>query len=229
MTNPFVKAWKDFAAIPGDGLARRALYAAVIAAGVTMTGFGSIFMQRTGAIPYGLLPDVRPVLFLGSGFLFGLYASGGGAHRRAMALWGVIGYVIAFHLEEATVHWIGPFPGSITGTRVGILGTSGSLLALLGVLLQHVEVESLRLTEDVEKRGATREDARAMGSALRAAGTRRLLALAAGVAGLGALVMALSPVFGESTRGGPGVLLIGGGLLLVVALMLSRWVPRRSA
>ncbi|MFA5860715.1 MAG: hypothetical protein WDA16_03380 [Candidatus Thermoplasmatota archaeon] len=226
MTNQFVKAWNDFASIPSDSLARRALYAVLIAAGVTMTGFGSIFMQRTGPIPYGILPDVRPFFFLGSGFLFGLYASGGKANRRALALWGVIGYVIAFHLEEATVHWIGPFPGSITGSRVGILGTSGSLIALLGVLLMHVEVESIKLSGDLASRGATHVDAQATGARLRAAGTRRLLALTAGVAGLGAFLMAVSPIFGETTQGGAWVLIIGAALLLALALLLSRWVPK---
>ena len=140
--------WSDLREIPPGSFSRRAMYSALLAAGVTMTAFGSIFLQKTGPIPLKFFPDIRPVALLGSGLLLGLYASGGGARRRAMALSGVFAYVVGFHLEEATVHWIGPLPGSITGSRVGILGTAGSLLAIAAVLLLHVEVESQRLMLD---------------------------------------------------------------------------------
>jgi hypothetical protein len=226
--SPLARWASELAAIPPESYARRALYGALLAVGVAMTGFGSIFMRRTGPIPYGVLPDLRPVLFLGSGLGLALYASGGGAARRAVALWGVVGYVVAFHLEEATVHWIGPFPGSITGTPVGLLGTGGSILALLGVLLMHVEVESLRLAKDLEERGAARAEARATAARLREAGVRRCLAVAATAAGFGALALAVAPVFGNNAAGGAWVLVPGAALLFVLAVALARGVPRRG-
>src|SRR5439155_22731221 len=158
--------WSDLKEIPPASFTRRLLSGALLAAGVTMTAFGSIFIQQTGPIPLKVFPDIRPVLFIGSGLLLGLYASGGGARRRAMALSGVFAYVVGFHLEEATVHWIGPLPGSITGSRVGILGTAGSLLAIAAVLLLHVEVESQRLMLAVRARGASAEGGHALASGL---------------------------------------------------------------
>jgi hypothetical protein len=194
-----------------------------------MTAFGSIFLERTGPIPLKFFPDIRPVALFGSGLLMGLYASGGGARRRAMALSGVFAYIVGFHLEEATVHWIGPIPGSITGSRVGLLGTGGSLLAIGAVLLLHVEVESQRLMLDLRARGASQEGALALSSGLAGEGTRQVLAVAAGVAGLAALVLALSPLFGESASGGAWVLLVGGVLLLALAVVLGRFVKRGIA
>lgn len=224
-----MKWWDDFQAIPSASLGRRVLYALLIGVGVTMTMMGSIFYKNTGPIPYSFIPDVRVAGAFLTGFLAGLYAAGGGASRRGTALWSVVGFVIAFHLEEATVHWIGPLPGSITGTPVGILGTLGSLLALVAVLLLHVECEAHRLARDVEKRGVPQGEARDLSSRLASMGAGRVLSVAAGVAGLGALVLAVSPIFGTEAPGGQLALIPGGLLLLVVAVALSRWVPKGSA
>lgn len=224
--------WSDLRSIPASSFGRRFLYTALLAAGITMTGFGSIFIQRTGPIPFKFIPDLRVFVLVGSGLMLGLYASGGGARRRAMALSGVFAYVVGFHLEEATVHWIGPLPGSITGSRVGILGTSGSLLAIAAVLLLHVEVESQRLMLDARARGASVEGARGLAAGLAGEGARQVLAVTAGVAGLAALVMAASPLFGENASGGPWTLVVGGvlllGLALVLKLFVRRGVPARS-
>ena len=223
-----MKWWDDLLAIPSASLARRLGYSALMGVGVTMTLMGSIFYKNTGPIPYSFIPDVRVAAAVLTGLGTGAYAAGGGAHRRGMALWSVVGFVVAFHLEEATVHWIGPLPGSITGTPVGIVGTLGSLLALVAVLLLHVEVEAHRLARDLETRGASQAEARALGSRLRMAGAGRVLSVAAGVAGLGALVVAVSPIFGTDAPGGQFALIPGGILLLVVALVVGRWVPKAA-
>jgi hypothetical protein len=223
-----VKWLDDLEALPPGTLARRAGLAALLAIGVTMTAMGSMFWSLTGPIPLKLIPDLRPLLTLGSGLFLGLYAAGGGAHRRKFALWGVIGYLIAFHLEEATVHWIGPFPGSITGTRVGILGTLGSLTALAAVLLMHVEVEHARLARDLRERGADGGDARAAAGALRGVGTTRILGIAAGTAAIGALVRIGEAIFGNDAAGGVYALFLGAALLLGLSFVLLRFVPKRA-
>lgn len=217
----------DLDALPPGTLTRRALLAFALAIGVTMTAMGSMFWSLTGPIPLKLIPDLRPLVTMGSGLFLGVYAAAGGAHRRKVALWGVVGYVIGFHLEEATVHWIGPFPGSITGTRVGILGTLGSLVALAAVLLMHVEVEHARTERDLVKRGADAAGAREATSALRSMGTTRVLGLAAGVAGIGALVRAGEAVIGNDASGGVYILFLGAAMLLALALVLVRFVPKR--
>lgn len=221
-----MKWWDDLQAIPSGSMGRRVLYAFLVGVGVTMTLMGSIFYRNTGPIPYSFIPDVRVAATFLTGFLAGLYAAGGGASRRGTALWTVVGFVVAFHLEEATVHWIGPLPGSITGTPVGIVGTLGSLLALVAVLLLHVECEAHRLARDVEKRGVPEAEARALTTRLASMGVGRVLSVSAGVAGLGALVLAVSPIFGTDAPGGAFALIPGGLLLLGVAVALSRWVPR---
>ena len=103
-----------------------------------------------------------------------------------------------------------------------------ALLAIGAVLLLHVEVESQRLMLDARARGASREGALALASGLASEGARQVLALAAGVAGLAALVLAASPVFGERASGGAWVLLVGGVLLLALALVLKRFARRGS-
>lgn len=212
-------AWRT---TPSDSVGRRLLLAFLVAVGVTMTAFGSIFVANTPAIPYGIVPDLRFAILLSTGFFLGLHAAGGNARRRSLALWSVLGFVIAFHLEEATVHWIGPYPGSITGARVGLLGTAGSVLALLALLLMHVEVESVHLRDDLVRRGAKEASADAVAAGLRRAGQRRALALGAGVAGLGLLVAGAEQAFGNEAAGGDHVLLLGGAILVVLAFFLLR-------
>lgn len=216
----------DLLAIEPASWARRLLYSLLIGVGLTLTMMGSMFYKLSGPIPYGPIPDLRFVLALGTGLATGLWASGGGAHRRSPALWTVVGVVIAFHLEEATVHWIGPIPGSITGTPVGLVGTLGSLLAVVAVLLLHVEVESGRLARDLVKRGAPEEEARAVAARLANAGATRIVSIALGVIGLGAIVLAVSPIFGTETPGGAAALLPGGALLLALAWAASRVTPK---
>lgn len=218
----------DLEALPPGTLARRALLATALAFGVLFTAMGSMFWSAIGPIPFRIVPDVRPLLLLGSGMFLGTYAAGGGAVRRKFALWGVIGYVLGFHLEEATVHWIGPFPGSITGTRIGILGTLGSLLALGAVLLMHVEVEHARLERELVVRGAEANDARSATSALRRVGTSRILGIAAGVAAIGIVVRAGEAILGNTAQGGVYILFIGAAVLTGLAVFLVRAVPKRS-
>lgn len=218
----------DLEALPPGTLARRAGLAFLLGIGITMTAAGSMFWSAIGPIPLRVIPDIRPLVTMGSGLFLGLYAAGGGASRRKLALWGVIGYVIGFHLEEATVHWIGPFPGSITGTRVGILGTLGSLLALACVLLMHVEVEHAKLGRDLASRGATPADASGATDALRRLGATRVMGVTAGVAGIGALVRVGEAIFGNDAGGGTYVLFIGAALLIGLGVVLARIVPKRA-
>lgn len=225
MANPFADAWRDLRDMPPASLWRRVGLAALLTTGITMTAMGSIFLRNSGPIPFKWIPDLRVFALVVSGMTMGLWASGGGARRRAIALWGVVGYVVAFHLEEALVHWIGPFPGSITGTPVGLVGTSGSILALVAVLLMHVEVESTRLGRDLARRGASETDARVVAARLASLGARRIASVALGVAGLGALVVALVPAFGYDASGGPWVLPLGGVILLGLAVAVAKLVP----
>lgn len=214
---------------PAESVARRLLYSAMLAAGLLLTVLGSIFYQRFPPIPLKLIPDLRVFLPLASGLSMGLLASFGGASRRKPALWTAVGLIVAFHLEEATIHWIGPYPGSITGTRVGILGTAGSLLALLAVLLLHVEVESTRLRRDAVERGADAASAEALRMGLVRQGARRLWGLAAGVGALALLVRAGEAILGNDAKGGAYILLIGAALLLALAVLLLRLVKPRAA
>lgn len=223
-----MKWLEDLEQIPPGSLARRFGLAGLLAVGITMTAAGSLFWGLVGPIPFRFIPDVRPVVTILSGLFLGVYAAGGGAHRRKLALWGVVGYVIGFHLEEASVHWIGPFPGSITGTRVGILGTLGSLLALAAVLLMHVEVEHARLARDLESRGAEARYAGGAAATLRRVGTTRILGVAAGVAGIGALIRVGEAVFGNNATGGTYILVVGAALLLILGAVLVRSVPKRA-
>lgn len=219
---------QDWDALPPATLGRRAGLALMLAIGVLLTAMGSIFWGILGPIPFRFIPDVRPLFLLGSGLFLGIYAAGGGAARRKLALWGVIGYVLGFHLEEATVHWIGPFPGSITGTRVGILGTLGSLIALAAVLLLHVEVERHRSERDLVARGADTGHARQAMGALARVGTTRVLGVAAGVAGIAVLVRVGEALLGNDASGGVYILFVGAALLLGLAFVLMRFVPKRA-
>lgn len=222
-------SWLDeLDALPPGTIAKRAGLALMLAIGVLLTAMGSIFWALIGPLPFRFLPDLRPILLLGSGLFLGLYAAGGGAMRRKLALWGVVGYVLGFHLEEATVHWIGPFPGSITGTRVGILGTLGSLLALAAVLLLHVEVEHARLERDLASRGAEAGGARNAAGVLARVGATRILGVAAGVAGIAVLVRIGEAIIGNDASGGTYILFVGAAVLLTLGVVLARFVPRRA-
>jgi len=199
-----------------------------VALGITLTGYGSfVFSTFSAPIPYGVIPDLRGAVLLVSGFFLGAYAAYGDASHRRWALWGVLAFVIGFHLEEALVHWIGPYPGSITGSSVGVLGTSGSLLALAGVALLHVEVESARLAGDLQSRGADREQSLGLVASLRGEGARRVWALSLGVAALGALALFASKAFGTDGKGGEYILALGAALLGVLAIMLVMVGRRR--
>lgn len=212
---------------PPGSVGRRMLYSLLLGVGLTMTFGGSMFFPPD-PIPLKLIPDLRIFGPLTIGFGMGLVASFGGASQRKPALWTAVGIIVAFHLEEATVHWIGPFPGSITGTRVGLLGTSGSLLALLSVLLLHVEVEATRLFRDVLSRGGDPDAAEAARAGLVGQGTRRLLGLAAGVAALGLVARAGEAILGNDAKGGGYILLVGAALLLGLAVVLLRIVKPKA-
>ena len=203
-------------------MGRRVLYSTLLAAGLVLTVVGSMFYQNFGPIPLKLIPDLRIFVPLMAGLSMGLVASFGGVSMRKPALWTALGLIIGFHLEEATVHWIGPYPGSITGMRVGPVGTGGSLLALLSILLLHVEVESTRLYRDLLSRGADPGLAEQARAGLVAQGSRRLYGVAAGVCALGLLVLGGEAVLGNDASGGGYILLVGAAILLALALFLLR-------
>ena len=226
---PIDRALEAWETTPPGSVARRALYSLLLALGLTLTGVGSIFYQNTGPIPLKLIPDLRIFVPMVTGLGMGLLASMGGASRRKPALWTAVGVIVVFHLEEATVHWIGPYPGSITGTRVGLLGTAASLLALLSVLLLHVEVESTRLRRDLLSRGADPAAAEAARAALVRQGTSRLLGLSAGVGALGLVVVSGEALLGDDASGGGYILLVGAALLLALAIVLLRIAKPKPA
>lgn len=222
-----VRAWEE---IPDGSLGRRVLLAFTFALGLTLTAMGSMFWGFTAPIPWKIIPDLRIFVLMTSGMTMGLVAAGGGVSRRRPALWLALGMIIGFHLEEASVHWIGPFPGSITGTRVGILGTAGSLLALLSLLLLHVEVESARLRSDLTRRGAAPDAAERLRAGVQALGRRRLVGIAVGIAAFAVLVRAGEALFGNTARGGAWVLLAGAALLGALAWFLLRLAkPKATA
>lgn len=223
------KPLDELRAIHPASMQRRLLFTGLLAVGLLMMGYGSmVFREMIGPIPFRIFPDVRPVFLVSTALFLGLQAAGGGARRRAGALWGVFAFVLLFHLEEATVFWIGPFPGSITGTRVGLLGTAGSIVSLTSVLLMHVEVESARLARDAKRRGAPEDGAEALGHGLRRMGARRALAVAVTVAALSIFIRGIEVVVGNDAPGGGWVLLVGGGILLSLAILIARWVPKAS-
>lgn len=214
--------------LPAGSIARRFGYVALLTVGILVSAYSSYLFNLIPPISLKWWPDARPLFLILTSFLLGLQAMGGSAKRRAWALYGVIGYVMLFHLEEATVHWIAPVPGSITGTRVGPIGTAGSLAALLAIVLMHIEVERCRLRKDVTDRGASPDAADALANGLSAEGRRQAVGIAAGCAGLGLLVFVAEKIIGDGGTGGSYTLLVGGALLLVLALFLLRMVPGRA-
>ncbi|HEX2021715.1 MAG TPA: hypothetical protein VHH36_03330 [Candidatus Thermoplasmatota archaeon] len=194
-----------------------------------MTAFGSYVFNQIPPIPLKFIPDLRIALLLASSLILGVAMSWGPGARRGFALYGVLGYVLAFHLEEATIHWIGPMPGSLTGTRIGLIGTAGSLLAVLAVLLMHVDVESARLRKDLLARGAPDDSVDDMVARVAADGRRRILGLAAGVAGLGAFLAIVQKPLGDSATGGGYILILGGALLLALGVWLLKLTPKRDS
>lgn len=215
--------------IPPGSLARRFGYAGLLIVGLLMSAYASYLFTLIPPISIKFFPDARLLALLVSGAFISLQAMGGSARRRALALYGAIGWVIVFHLEEATIHWIGPVPGSITGTRVGPIGTAGSLLMLASVVLMHIEVERVRLRNDVTDRGATQRGADEMSEALAGEGRRQVWGMTFAVAAVGLLVFAAEKVIGDSASGGGYTLIVGGGGLLLMALYLMRLVPGASA
>lgn len=217
--------------VPPGSVARRFGYVGLLTVGIFMTAFGSYVFNQIPPIPLKFIPDLRIAFLLVSSLLIGLQAMGGSARRRAWALWGVIGYVLAFHLEEATVHWIGfgAITGSITGTRVGLIGTAGSILAILAVVLMHVEVERCHLRRDVLARGVAPASADALTEGLSGEGRRQAFGIAAGVAAMAVFLFIAEKPFGESGTGGSWVLLAGGGMMLAGALYLLRMLPGTSS
>jgi len=186
-----------------------------------MMGLASFFAQFIPPIPYGFLPDARPVALFVAGAGPVLMAAWGSTTRRKMALLSLVGWTLLFHFPEATIHWIGPYPGSITGARVGIVSMLGTLLAFAALLLMHVEVEAHRLALDLDKRGATTPGHTATGPML-ADARRRIVGLGLGVAALVLLVRGGEIVIGNDAAGGGYILLVGGALLLGLAYVLRR-------
>lgn len=226
---PIDRALHAWETTPAGSVGRRVLFSLLLGVGLTMTFGGSIFFPPD-PIPLKLIPDLRIVGPLALGLGMGLLASVGGVSQRKPALWTAVGVIVLFHLEEATVSWIGLPAGGITESRVGALGTAGSLLALLAVLLLHVEVEATRLARDLAGRGADAVATEHARAALVGHGTRRLLGLAAGVAALGVAVRAGELVLGEQAPpGGAFALFLGAGLLAALALFLLRIAKRKDS
>lgn len=211
--------------IPPGSMARRFGYMGLLTVGILMTAYASYLFQLIPPIGLKWFPDARLLFLLLSCLFIGVQAMGGSHKRRAMALYGVIGYVIAFHLEEATIHWIGPVPGSITGTRVGLVGTAGSLLALLSIVLMHIEVERCKLRVDVLQRGASPDKADALSNGLAAEGRRQALGFAAAVAGFGLFIFIAEKIVGDGATGGSWTLIVAGAGLLMAAIYLLRLMP----
>lgn len=215
--------------VPEGSLGRRAFYAFLLVAGIVTSALGSYLFSLVPPISYKLIPDLRIAALVLTGAFFGFQAAFGGHRARALALWGTVGYVILFHLEEATIHWIGPVPGSITGTRVGLVGTAGSLLSLVAILLLHVEDEAARLRRDLRRRGADPVDIESTVAALARDGRRTCVGIGAATGAFGIFIFVAEKVVGDSATGGSWVLLLGGALLLVLALYLMRLLPSGRA
>lgn len=221
--------------LPADSLPRRLGYAAMLTVGILATAYTSYLFNLVPIIPMKVFPDARLFFLLVSSAFLSFQAMGGSARRRAIALWGVLGYVIAFHLEEATVHWIGAgsgtniLSGSITGTRVGIPGMLGSILAVTAIILMHIESERCRLREDAIRRGAKEAGADALADGLAREGRRQTLGIAAAVSGFTIFLFIAEKPFGNSAAGGSWVLLVGGGVLIALALFLLRMMPGAAA
>lgn len=212
--------------VPEGSIARRVGYALLLTLGIVLTAAPSYLFNLIPPVSFRFIPDLRYFGLLVMGLGMGFNAAFGASRKRTFALLGVLGVIVVFHLEEATVHWIGPIPGSITGTRVGLIGTAGSLLAVAAIVLMHVEVESGHLRRDLKRRGAAPDEAEAVAVALARVGKRQVWGIASAMAALGLLIFALEKAFGDTASGGVYVLFVGGGLMLALALYLLRLMPQ---
>lgn len=208
-----IAAWR---AIPADALRRRFALVALAGFGSVVTMMRSLVYEVSPAIPWKIFPDARPVALFAFIGLLGLWACAGGRSRRVVLLYAVLAVVIGFHLEEASVHWFAEFTGSITGTRVDLIGTAGSLGAVAAVLLLQADCESQRVAEELVARGAAKEEAHAARRGLVRGAAKRVGAIAAAGAGLALLVLVMERLASDTYIGGT-YFALGAGVALLAA------------
>lgn len=209
-----------------ENLALRASLAIAAAMGTLLLVSRSFLYASAPNIPYGVFPDVRPVLVLG---LVGGLALLGAAFQgaRSAALWTVVLLVLVFELDHATVHWFSSFPGTLAGARLDPVRLAGGVVALAAVLLLHADVHAAETRVDLARRGVPKEEAESAAMALVGLARRRVAVLAGGALVGAAVVVGADAAFGETTLG-PGEAGLLGGAAVLVALALVLLVRRPS-
>lgn len=202
-----------------ERLPLRAALAAAIAFGTLLVVTRSFLYAQAPGIPYGIFPDVRPVVVLG---LVGSLALAGAffAGARSATLWTVVLLVLVFELDHATVHWFSSFPGSLVGGRLDPVRLFGGGLALGGALLLHADVVAGDAVADLERRGVPGDEARAASRVLGDLARRRVATLLAALAVAGTIVVAADAMFGDADLGaGEWGLAVGVACVAVVTLV----------
>lgn len=211
-----------------ERLATRFALAAVAAFGALLLVARSFLYQAAPGIPWGFVPDMRPVVVLG--IVGGLGVAGAFVQgARTALLWTVVLLALVFELDHATVHWFSDFPGTLVGGRVDPVRTVGGALAVGAALLLHADVAAEDERVALGTRGVPAEEAAAARDALASLARRRVGVLGAAVVGGGAVVLAADVALGDATVGPGGIgLAIGVAVLAVVALTILAPARRRS-
>ncbi|HLE97928.1 MAG TPA: hypothetical protein VI997_11200 [Candidatus Thermoplasmatota archaeon] len=211
-----------------DRLATRFGLAAVAAFGALLLVSRSFLYQAAPGIPWGFVPDMRPLLVLG--IVGGLGAAGAFVQgARTALLWTVVLLALVFELDHATVHWFSDFPGTLVGGRLDPIRTAGGIVAIGATLLLHADVAAEDERVSLAKRGVPDEESVAARASLAVIARRRVVTLGAIATGSGAVVLAADLVLGDATAG-PGTvgLAIGVAVLATLAVVVVAPMRRRA-
>jgi hypothetical protein len=203
-----------------------------MAAGTVAAMYASLLATSAPAIPYKLIPDVRPLLLFVATWAVGAYAAWGPGRRRGFLIAFLLSVHGVFALDVSTIHWIAPVPGPLGGMRADPVRLVAGLTGLASAVLLQARIHPETWRADAERRGVAADDARAVEVDLRRIGSRAIL-LASGIAlGAGLLVDAASALLGDEGSMPPLAALLVGGALAAVVVVVAALGPspgRRSS
>jgi len=209
--------------VPPASFARRLWLSLLVGGGVFLAVSQSLFYQMTIPIPYKLIPDLRPVLLVGSPFLLGVWASWGSAVRRVVLLWFTLLLVFASAIDLASIQWVITLETPLAGDRIGFLRVAGMTAAIAGCLLLHADTAAVELRHALLLRGAVRADADKAHALLWGGALRRVGMLSAAALALGGALRVADLLWGNAQWGSQTAALVAGlALLLGGAYVLVR-------
>ncbi len=213
---------------PVENRIRRIGLVAIAGVGLTVTMLFSLFAMQAGPIPLKWFPDARPLLMFGTTMLVGVYASFGSSSRRSHFLYYVVAIVVLFHLDEATIHWLFGWDGPIGNTRIDIIRTPASIVAVATALLLQADHHAITTARDLAARGIDPAEAGQAATALYAGAQRRVVSLAAGGSAVALALRVIELLLGSASFGAWGGVLIGAILLAGVAMVARRGILRTA-